>query len=82
MPNRPNPDTVALHVWVPKPLKQAIEMQAVANKYQPNSGPSTLTDLVITALEHYLEDRADIRAAPGRPCGRWRINPCGQRPER
>ena len=62
MPNSPNPDTTALHVFVPKQLKQAIEMQTVANKYQPGNGPTTLTDLVVVALQNYLEEQDDTRA--------------------
>ncbi|MGI8586519.1 MAG: hypothetical protein ACR2M0_02365 [Chloroflexia bacterium] len=62
MPNNSNPDTIALHVFVPKQLKQAIETQTVANKYKPSGGPTTLTELVILALQNYLEDQDDVRA--------------------
>ncbi len=62
MPNNPKPDTIALHVFVPKQLKHAIEMQTVANKYRAGSGPTTLTDLVVLALQCYLEDQDNMHA--------------------
>jgi len=56
MTNKPKPDSVALKVNIPAGIKRAAELQTISNKHKPGSGPTTLTDLVIAALEDYLEE--------------------------
>jgi hypothetical protein len=62
MPSQPKPGYVPLHVFIPEELKRAIEMQAVKNKYDPQAGPATLTDIVITALRLYLTQQGVLGA--------------------
>ena len=59
----PGKATCTLSVRVPRKLRAELNLMAMQARYGGAVGPSTVNDLVLEAIETFIADRRQVRAA-------------------